>query len=265
VRLIFQPSEEQFPSGAPEVIGEGGLKDVESIFALHCYPQLPAGSVAVRPGPITAAADKLDVTLTGPGGHTARPHLTVDLAYALGRIVVEVPALLSRRLDPRASASLVFGALRTGEAHNAIAIEAHARGTVRVLDPETWRILPELVTTLVRGVVAGTGAQADISYTRGVPPVVNDRVTTALVEGAALAALGPGKVFEAEVSMGGEDFSFYLEQVPGTMFRLGVGRRDATETMDIHQSTFDVDESAIGHGVRVFAHTALAALGSGTL
>ncbi len=265
VRLIFQPSEEQFPSGAPEVIAEGGLKDVESIFALHCYPQLPAGSVAVRSGPITAAADKLDVRLTGPGGHTARPHLTVDLAYALGRVVTEVPALLSRRLDPRAAASLVFGAVRAGEAHNAIPNEGFARGTVRVLNPEAWRRLPELVPALVRDVVAGTGAEAHIEYVTGVPPVVNDRVATAIVAGAAAAALGADRVAEAEVSMGGEDFSFYLEQVPGTMFRLGVGKPGTQSSMDIHQSTFDIDESAIGYGIRVFVHTALAALSSGTI
>jgi amidohydrolase len=260
VRLLFQPSEERFPSGAPEVIAEGGLKDVASIFALHCYPQLPAGFAAVRTGPMTAAADKIDIRLSGPGGHTARPHLTVDLAYALGRIVVEVPALLSRRLDPRAGASLVFGAVRVGEAHNAIAIEGHARGTVRVLNHDGWRLLPELVPQLVRDVVAGTGAEVDIDYARGVPPVVNDRVTTAILEAAAREALGPDRVSEAELSMGGEDFAFYLEEVPGTMFRLGVGRPGATEPMDIHQSTFDIDEAAIGHGVRVMVHTALAAL-----
>jgi amidohydrolase len=265
VRLIFQPSEEQFPSGAPEVIAEGGLKDVESIFALHCNPQLPAGYVGVRSGPITAAADRLDVRLTGPGGHTARPHMTVDLSYALSRVVTDVPALLNRRLDPRAAVSLVFGAIRAGEAHNAIPSEGIARATVRVLDEDAWRRLPELVPQLIRDVVAGTGASVEVDYVRGVPPVVNDRLATAVVAGAAAAALGPDRVTEAEVSMGGEDFAFYLEQVPGTMFRLGVGVPGTVTSMDIHQSTFDIDESAIADGVRVFTHTALAALSSGTI
>jgi amidohydrolase len=265
VRLIFQPSEEQFPSGAPEVIAEGGLKDVESIFALHCNPQLPAGYVGVRSGPITAAADKLDVRLTGPGGHTARPQMTVDLAYALSRVVAEVPALLSRRLDPRAAASLVFGAVRAGEAHNAIPSEGLARATVRVLNQDAWARLPELVPQLIRDVVAGTGAHVEVDYVRGVPPVINDRLATAVVAGAAAAALGPDRVTEAEVSMGGEDFAFYLEQVPGTMFRLGVGAPGTVSTMDIHQSSFDIHESAIAHGVRVLTHTALAALSSATI
>jgi amidohydrolase len=265
VRLIFQPSEEKYPSGAPEVIAEGGLKDVESIFALHCYPQLPAGFIAVRPGPITAAADKIDIRLEGPGGHTARPHLTVDLAYALGRIVVEVPALLSRRLDPRAAASIVFGAVRVGDAHNAIAIEGHARGTVRVLSSQAWHELPTLVPQLVEDVVQGTGAKVEIDYAHMVPPVINDRTTTAILEGAAVTALGADRVQEAEISMGGEDFAFYTEQVPGTMFRLGVAKPETLGTMDIHQSSFDVDEAAIGHGVRVMVHSALAALKSGTI
>jgi len=260
VRLIFQPAEERLPSGAPEVIAEGGLKDVESIFALHCFPGLAAGYVATRSGPITAATDKFDIRLAGPGGHTARPHLTVDLAYALGRIVVEVPALLTRRLDPRSSASMVFGAIQVGEAHNAIAVEGHARGTVRVLNHDAWRLLPDLVPRLIRDVVAGTGADIEIDYVRGVPPVVNDRATTAIVEAAATAALGPGRVSEAELSMGGEDFSFYLDHVPGSMFRLGTRVPGASEPMDIHQSSFDVDEAAIGTGVRVMVHTAVEAL-----
>ena len=112
VRLIFQPAEEYVPSGAPEVIASGALKDVVAIFALHCYPQLPAGLVGVRSGPFTAAADTVEVRLTGPGGHTARPHLTADLVHALGRVIVDVPALLDRRVDPRAGVSMVWGAVQ---------------------------------------------------------------------------------------------------------------------------------------------------------
>jgi amidohydrolase len=259
VRLLFQPSEEATPSGAPEVIAAGGLKHVQAIFALHCAPQLPVGLVGVRSGPITAAADMVDVTLRGRGGHTARPHLTADLVHALGRVVVDAPALLDRRVDPRAGVSMVFGAIRAGEAANAIPIEGHAKATVRVLNRDAWKDLPELVTKLIRDVVAGTGAEVEVNYRRGVPPVINDRMANATIAGAAAAALGPDRVVEAEISMGGEDFAFYLEQVPGAMIRLGVGVPGAAEKLDIHQSSFDVDERAIGHGVRVMVHTALAA------
>jgi amidohydrolase len=260
VRLIFQPSEERFPSGAPEVISEGGLKDVEAIFALHCFPQLPAGLVAVRSGPLTAACDMVDVRLTGPGGHTARPHLTADVVHALSRIVVEVPNLLGRRVDTRAGVTMTFGAIQAGEAANTIPTEGRVRGTVRVLSREVWSELPTLVPQLIRHAVAGTGAEVDIDYQRGVPPVINDRGATNLIATAATAALGPDRVVDAEISMGGEDFAFYVDEVPGAMIRLGVAPAGDHGVVDIHQSSFDVDERAIDYGVRVFVHTALAAL-----
>jgi len=263
VRLIFQPAEETVPSGAPEVIAAGALQDVAAIYALHCYPQLPAGLVGVRSGPFTAAADTVEVTLTGPGGHTARPHLTADLVHALGRVIVDVPSLLDRRVDPRAGVSMVWGAVHAGQAFNAIPGEGEAKGTVRILNREAWRTAPELVTKLIREVVAPTGAEVEIRYTRGVPPVINDRMAAAVIAGAAGAALGADRVVEAEISMGGEDFAFYLENVPGAMIRLGTGTPGAESTHDLHQSSFDVDERCIAHGVRVLVHTALAAISTG--
>ena len=263
VRLIFQPAEEIIPSGAPEVIAAGALTDVAAIYALHCYPQLPAGLVGVRSGPFTAAADTLEVTLTGPGGHTARPHLTVDLVHALGRVIVDVPGLLDRRVDPRAGVSMVWGAVHAGQAFNAIPGEGEIKGTVRILSREAWRTAPELITKLIREVVAPTGAEADIRYIRGVPPVINDRMATAVIAGAAGAALGADRVVEAEISMGGEDFAFYLENVPGAMIRLGTGVPGSEIKHDLHQSNFDVDERCIGYGLRVMVHTALAALATG--
>ena len=264
IRLIFQPAEECVPSGAPEVIAAGALKDVAAIYALHCYPQLPAGLVGVRSGPFTAAADTVEVTLTGPGGHTARPHLTVDLLHALGRVIVDVPALLDRRVDPRAGVSMVWGAVHAGEAFNAIPASGQLRGTVRILNRDAWREAPDLITKLIRDVVAATGAEADVKYTRGVPPVINDRMASAVIAGAAGAALGADRVVEAEISMGGEDFSFYVEQVPGAMIRLGTGTPGADVKYDLHQSNFDVDERCIGYGVRVMVHTAMAALSTGS-
>ena len=263
VRLIFQPAEEYVPSGAPEVIAAGALKDVAAIFALHCYPQLPAGLVGVRSGPFTAAADTIRVSLTGPGGHTARPHLTADLVHALGRIIVDVPALLDRRVDPRAGVSLVWGAVHAGQAFNAIPGEGEVLGTIRILNREAWREAPELITRLVHDVVAATGAKAEVQYNRGVPPVINDRMASAVIAGAAGAALGADRVVEAEISMGGEDFSFYLENVPGAMIRLGTGTPGSEVRYDLHTSNFDVDERCIGYGVRVMVHTALAALATG--
>jgi amidohydrolase len=260
VRLIFQPAEEILPCGSLEVIEAGGLDDVNQIFALHCDPNLPVGKVGLRVGPITAAADNLTVRLTGPGGHTARPHLTVDLVEALGRLVTEVPTLVSRRVPATSGVLLVFGLATAGTQYNVIPSEAVAAGTLRVLDRDVWGKLPEIVPDVVRDVIAPTGATVEIEYLRGRPPVVNDAGAIGVFSAATLAAVGSHGIAETPQSMGGEDFSWYLEQVPGALARIGVGR--ATPDMDLHRSTFDVDERAIEVGVRLLVQTALTALAS---
>jgi metal-dependent amidase/aminoacylase/carboxypeptidase family protein len=158
---------------------------------------------------------------------------------------------------------MVWGAVHAGQAFNAIPGEGMVLGSVRILNRDAWREAPELITSLVRDVVAATGAKAEVKYTRGVPPVINDRMAAAVIAGAAGAALGADRVVEAEISMGGEDFAFYLENIPGAMIRLGTGTPGAEVTFDLHQGNFDVDERCIGYGVRVMVHTALAALSTG--
>ena len=258
VRLILQPSEEVFPGGAPEVIQAGALDGVSVIYALHCDPKIGAGVVGLRFGPLTAASDALRIVLSGPGGHTARPHNTADLVHALGSVVTELPALLSRRVDPRAGLSLVFGAIQAGRAPNAIPQVGYAAGTIRVLDREAWQGAPELITRLIHEIVAPTGVTADVQYTRGVPPVVNEPRATALLAAACGDALGRDALVDTPQSLGGEDFSWYLDHVPGAMARLGVGRPG--EQLDLHQGNFDVDERAIGAGVRLLAHAVIATL-----
>jgi amidohydrolase len=173
-------------------------------------------------------------------------------------VVTEVPALLSRRVDPRAGLSLVFGAVQAGRAANAIPHTGYAAGTVRVLDRDAWQAAPELITKLVHDVVAPTGATADVQYVRGVPPVVNEPRATALLAAACGDALGRDALVDTPQSMGGEDFSWYLDHVPGAMARLGVGRPG--EALDLHQGNFDVDERAISAGVRLLSHAVLATL-----
>jgi amidohydrolase len=258
VRLIFQPAEEILPCGSLEVIEAGGLTDVTQIFALHCDPNLPVGRIGLRVGPITAAADNITVRLSGPGGHTARPHLTVDLVDALGRLVTEVPALVNRRVPANSGLLLVFGQASAGTQYNVIPNEAMAAGTLRVLDRDTWEQAPKIVTQVVRDVIAPTGATVDVEYLQGRPPVVNDAGAIRVLTAATVATLGSNGVAETPQSMGGEDFSWYLEHVPGALARLGVGR--AAADVDLHRATFDVDERAIAVGVRLLVQTALTAL-----
>ncbi|MFI5958382.1 amidohydrolase [Cryptosporangium sp. NPDC051539] len=258
VRLLFQPAEEALPSGSLDVIDAGRLAGVEEIFAIHCDPRTLAGQVGLRAGAITAAADFVKVELSGPGGHTARPHLTVDLVGALARVVSEVPALLARRVDVRSALSLVWGAVHSGVAPNAIPQSGTVSGSVRCLDHAAWELAPKLIEQLVHQVVAPTGASATVEYIRGMPPVVNHPHSAGILTRAAQSALGEESVVDTMQSMGGEDFSWYLEHCWGAMARLGVGRPG--EALDLHQGSFDVDEKAIGHGVKLLAEAALIAL-----
>jgi amidohydrolase len=258
VRCVFQPAEEQVPGGGLAVVDEGVLAGATRAFALHCDPALQVGRVGLRTGSITAACDRVEITLTGPGGHTARPQLTVDLVHALGRVVTEVPGLLSRLVDPRSSLSLVWGAVTAGVAANAIPQRGTLRGTLRVLDREAWDGAEELIRGLVARVAATTGATVDVDYVRGVPPVVNDPRTVALLRSAALETVGPDSVVLSPQSMGGEDFGWFAEVLPIALARLGTHGSGAP--LDLHRGTFDVDEQAIGVGVRLMARAALHAL-----
>ena len=261
VRLVFQPAEEANPGGAIDVIAAGGLDGVDRIFALHCDPRVDVGRLAVRPGPITAAADLLEVRLYGPGGHTARPHLTADLAYVLARVVTDLPAGLSRRIDPRAGLSLVWGMIAAGSAANVIPQSGVAKGTIRVLDREAWEAAPEVVERLLEACVAPYGVTAELDYARGVPPVVNEEVSTAMLVTAGQAALGPSEVESTTQSLGGEDFAWYLEHVPGALARIGVRRPNSIgRPVDLHSGLFDADERAIDAGVRVLVHAAFTAM-----
>jgi len=262
VRLIFQPAEE-VPGGALDVMAAGSIAAVERIFALHCDPSLDVGKVGTRTGPITGACDKIRVRVSGLGGHTARPHLTADLVYALGKIVTELPAALSRRVDPRSSLSLVWGEVSAGLAPNTIPEEGYAAGTVRCLDEQVWYQAPGLLEDLVGSVASAYGVIAEVEYTRGVPPAVNEPVSTTILEAAAAQVLGPEALSTAPQSLGAEDFAWYLESVPGTLARLGTRTPGPGGQYDLHQATFDVDERAIGVGVRLMAATALAALRAG--
>jgi amidohydrolase len=259
VRLIFQPAEE-IGTGALDVLSAGGIAPVGRIFALHCDPRLDAGQLGVRTGAITAACDKIEVRVTGPGGHTARPHLTADLVYALAKIVTELPAALSRRVDPRSSLSLVWGQISAGNAPNAIPDIGVISGTIRCLDDEAWHSAPDLLKELIDSVASAYGVQAELLYSRNVPPTVNEATSVAMFSAAGEAVLGPGGVVHTPQSLGGEDFAWYLESVPGALARLGTRVPGSTDSFDLHQPTFDIDERAIGVGVRVLAATALTAL-----
>jgi amidohydrolase len=252
VRLIFQAAEELMPGGAIDAIAAGALTGVSRIFALHCDPRLEVGKVAVRQGPITSAADQIEITLYSPGGHTSRPHLTADLVYGLGTLITGLPGVLSRRIDPRNGTVLVWGAVNAGVAPNAIPQSGVLAGTVRTASRQTWVALEGFIREAVAGLLSPLAIEHTLQYRRGVPPVVNEDVSTRILM-YAIEAVGPDVLADTRQSGGGEDFSWYLEEIPGAMARLGVWSGEGPQ-LDLHQPTFDLDERALAVGLRVMVN-----------
>ncbi|HEY5247677.1 MAG TPA: amidohydrolase [Dermatophilaceae bacterium] len=257
VRLIFQPAEEVTPGGALAVIDQGGLEGVDAIFAIHCDPTLDVGLVGLRDGALTAAVDSLTITLHGRGGHTSRPHLTQDLIFALGKVVTDVPAALSRRVDPRAGVALVWGAVHSGAAENVIPSTGAVSGTLRMLDAQLWEDVGPLLEELVQAVIRPYAVSATIEHNRGAPPVVNDPALVASLRASADLMLGQRASTPTEQSLGGEDFAWYQQAVPGAMARLGT-RTPGGRTYDLHQGDLVIDERAVAIGARLLLGAAMA-------
>lgn len=255
IRLVFQPAEEAAPGGALQVVDSGVLEGVPSIFCLHCDPSIDVGTVGTRIGPITSSTDIVQVTLRGTGGHTSRPHLTQDLVFALAQVASTVPSLLSRLIDIRSGVSLVWGSMHAGTtAPNIIPAAGVLRGTLRCLDVSAWKTTSELLPQLVREVAQPYGVTVELEHTRGVPPVVNGEIGTAIIEAAVRTELGEQAVSLTPQSMGGEDFSWYLQYMRGAMCRLGTRTPDGP-TYDLHRGDIVIDERAVGFGAQLLAGT----------
>ena len=255
VRLIFQPAEETSPGGALEAIEGGVLHDLTEIYALHCDPRTDVGQIALKVGPITSAVDQVNIVLNGTGGHTSRPQLTQDVIGALGAVATMTQLLLSRRIDPRSGVSLMWGSIHAGSVANAIPGTGEIVGTLRALDADGWRLAKQLIPELAAEIVLPFGVEVDVAVTDGVPPAVNHPRGVRRLTRAAEEMLGPYAVATTEQSLGGEDFSWMLQQVPGALARLGV-RTPGQICPDIHQPTFVVDEACIPVGLKVLADVA---------
>ncbi|MCK0440029.1 amidohydrolase [Gordonia alkaliphila] len=255
VRLVFQAAEEIMPGGALDAIDAGAMDGLARIFALHCDPHLQVGTVGLRAGALTSAADRIEVHLRGPGGHTSRPHLTGDLVYAMGALITGLPGVLARRVDPRSGTVMGWGAAHSGDAPNAIPQEGRLRGTVRTGDQEVWDEMEPLVRSIVGELVAPLGVSYDLTYVRGVPPVVNDEDSVGMLR-RAVGAIDPAAEVDTPQSAGGEDFAWYLQEAPGAMARLGVWSGTGPHG-DLHQPDFDLDERAIAVGIATLAGAVL--------
>ena len=256
VRLLFQPGEET-AKGSLAAIRSGAVKGAGRILAVHADPKVMVGRVGLKVGPITSTYDRLEVRLLGEGGHTARSHETTDMGTAASAMGFLLPQQLAGRVDPRTGLRLTWGRIKSGDVANVIPSIAELEGTVRCLDLRTWYGLPDVVSALAKGIAGQYGAEAEVEYVRGVPPVVNDADATGLLRDAMAARYGAGAVEDTEQSLGGEDFSWYLEHVPGAMARLGVRRPGDSMPRQLHQGDFDVDEGAIRVGVEMLTAAVL--------
>ncbi|MCC3443943.1 MAG: amidohydrolase [Microcoleus sp. PH2017_03_ELD_O_A] len=236
VRFLFQPAEE-IAQGARWMIADGAMKDVDGILGLHVFPTIPGGSIGIRHGALTAAADDLELIV-------------------ISQIITTLQQAISRTQNPLRPVVLTIGQISGGRAPNVIADRVKLLGTVRSLHPETHEKLPAWIEQIVSSVCATYGAKYELTYKRGVPGVQNDPKLTQLLEAAALEALGRSRVqILPEPSLGAEDFSMYLEHAPGTMFRLGVGLTDKPN-YPLHHPQFEVDEAAIVTGAVTLAYAA---------
>ncbi|MCA2691718.1 MULTISPECIES: M20 family metallopeptidase [unclassified Microcystis] len=255
IRFLFQPAEE-IAQGASWMIREGVMRDVSAVFGLHVFPSIPARSIGVRYGALTAAADDLEIFIQGESGHGARPHEAIDAIWIASQVITTLQQAISRTQNPLRPIVLTIGQISGGRAPNVIADQVRMAGTVRSLHPETHAHLPEWIESLVTNVCSTYNAKCQVKYRRGVPSVQNDQFLTRLVEEAGLEAWGQDRVLIlSEPSMGAEDFSLYLQQAPGTMFRLGVGSTNLLNP-PLHHPEFLVDESAILTGVITLAYAA---------
>ncbi|OBQ33044.1 MAG: hydrolase [Anabaena sp. CRKS33] len=256
VRFIFQPAEE-IAQGANWMVKDGVMNNVAAILGLHVFPSIPAGSIGIRYGALTAAADDLEIIIIGESGHGARPHEAIDAIWIASQVITSLQQAISRTQNPLRPVVLSIGKINGGRAPNVIADRVQLLGTVRSLHPETRNNLPDWIEKIVSNVCNSYNAKYQVNYRQGVPSVQNDNTLTQLLQSAAEEAWTNERVqILPEPSLGAEDFSIYLEHAPGAMFRLGVGYEERIINHPLHHPQFEVDESAIMTGVVTLAYAA---------
>ncbi len=253
VRLLFQPAEE-IAQGALWMKKDGAIKGLEALFGLHVFPDLPVGQIGIRKGSLTAAAGELEIEILGEGGHGARPHQAVDAIWIAARVVSGLQEAIGRRLDALQPVVVSFGKIEGGRAFNVIADRVKLLGTVRCLDSNVHKLLPDWIADTVQAICASFGAKSVVRYKSIAPPVYNDPQLTRLLERCAISELGREKVIDLEQpSLGAEDFAELLQDVPGTMFRLGVAGDQGCAPL--HHCEFSPAEGSLQIGIQVITST----------
>lgn len=256
--LLFQPAEET-DGGALRMIKAGALDGVEAIFAGHIGRHLDVHEIAVEPGLICAQTDEFRIRIRGAGGHAAKPHETVDTIVAASHLVTTLQTLISREADPSYPAVVTVGSIHGGTAPNVIASEVVLEGTIRTTHPD---IREKIVSGLRRMVTAMAGmhnTEADVTFSEGYPPVINSPIAADIARQAAARVVGSGNVKGIpHASLGGEDFAYFLQKIPGCLVRFGAGQEE--QGGPAHSPNFDFDEGVLPVGASFLAQAALTAI-----
>lgn len=256
VKFIFQPSEEVTPGGAKPMVEAGVLKnpDVSGIFALHCDSSIPVGKIGVREGPTMAQAESFDITIIGKGGHGARPHDGVDAIVVASQVVQALQTIPSRKINPLEPVVISIGKMEGGYARNIICDRVILKGTARTLNKEVAKKVPAFLKEIISGITKSAGASFELSYYGGYPILINHPKATDLARSSIAKLFGKDAIFEIEKPvMGGEDFAYYLQKVPGSFLRLGIRNPKKNAVYPWHHPKFTVDEDAIKIGSAVLA------------
>lgn len=259
VKFIFQPSEEVQPGGAKPMIEAGVLKnpDASGIFALHCDPAIPIGQIGVREGPTMAQADSFDITIIGRGGHGARPHDGVDAIVVASQVIQALQTIVSRKINPLEPVVVSIGKMEGGSARNIICDKVILKGTARTLNKEVAKKIPGLLKEIISGITKSAGASYELNYYGGYPILINHPKATDLARMSIAKLFGKDAIFEIEKPvMGGEDFAYYLQKIPGSFLRLGIRNPKKDAIYPWHHPKFTVDEDAIKIGSGVLAGVA---------
>ena len=254
VVFLFQPAEENPPGGAALMIEDGALDGVDGIFGLHLWQPLPSGIVGLRAGALMAQADEFEVVVQGRGGHASQPNVTVDPVVVASHVVVVAQTIVSRFTNPLEPVVVSFTTVHGGRIHNIIPDEVTMTGTVRTLDPGTQLAVKQRLAEVCEATCRLFGATAAFTYKEGYPPVINDAASVDLVRRVAALELGGDSVRTIAPVMGGEDFAYYLQRVPGAFALLGMGDN---RPHPHHNARFDIDETVLPLGVRLMTAVAL--------
>lgn len=261
VKLLFQPAEENAPfGGAPKMITDGALDEVDAIFGLHMWPELSYGDIGITRGALMASSDRFKLTLTGASAHAGAPHQGTDSIMMSADALTALSRIIHRRVDPRETVTISVGTIHGGERYNVVAKEVELEGTVRCLDETIRKQIPANIRQMVEGICAGYGGSYSLDYQFGYPSLCNSVEEASLVILTASRFLGAACVkTDIKPALGAEDFAFYRQRVPGAFFFLGCAAKDS-KLRPLHNSCFDFDERAMYIGAQILEETALAAL-----